>query len=85
MTHSFKPAGAALAAVVAGLAVPVTVSAEAPDLGGTETPAQQAQSFANALAAMGDGRATPFGETPEPNSALLDVPLGGLGSPTDFG
>lgn len=75
MTNTFKPAGAALAAVVAGLSAPATVAAEAPDLGGVETPMAQADAFARGLAALVAGE--PFGD-PSPNSALLDVPLGGL-------
>lgn len=75
MTDTFKPAGAALAAVVAGLSAPATVVAQAPDLGGVETPMAQADAFARGLAALAAGE--PLAE-PSPNSALLDVPLGGL-------
>jgi hypothetical protein len=79
MTNTFKPAGAALAAVVAGLSGPATLAAEAPDLSAGETPMAQAEAFARGLAALGGGD-TPFGES-APNSALLDVPLGGVGDP----
>jgi hypothetical protein len=75
MTNTFKPAGAALAAVVAGIAAPTTMMAsEAPDLGATETPMAQAEAFAKGLAALVGVDA----DAGAPNSALLDVPLAGL-------
>lgn len=81
MTNTFKPAGAALAAVVAGLSAPATVASEAPDLGATETPMAQAEAFARGVEAMASG-STPFGEESAPNSAVLrDVPLSGLSGP----
>jgi hypothetical protein len=76
MTNTFKPAGAALAAVVAGLAAPTTiVASEAPDLGAAETPMAQAEAFARGLAALVGADA----HAGAPNSALMDVPLAGLG------
>lgn len=82
MTNTFKPAGAALAAVVAGLSAPTTMASEAPDLSAAESPMQQAAALARGLASM--TASEPMGGE-QPNSALLDVPLAGLGGEVGHG